>query len=582
MPLRIGVVAGTHNAQTGGGWTYSAALKAELARAPSRHTFMFIDALLQPHRSGETLLVEPTLVTTPARSLPLRSMPRAVALWAWDTLKPAGLRPKRKTALPRPATRLPAFLEQTVSERIERVILREQLDVIWYLIPDGHPVSIPFVATVLDLEHRKQPWFPEVSYTDWTWTDREANFSRLLPRASFVITGTEEGKDEICRFYGVNAPNVAVIPFFAPPVEALSADAIAAVRARHGIRGEYLLYPAQFWPHKNHIGLLKALEELDRTRGLRPSLVLTGSEKGNRDHVDEAIRTSGLDDRVFNLGFVSADDLKALYSGAAALVYPSFFGPDNLPPLEAYALGCPVIASEIPGSREQLGDAALFFDPMSPSEMASRIAAVLTDAALRQRMVEAGHKIAVERPVANYAATMSTMMDRFETRRRSWGARSERDPPPAPPRLTADSLSFARGAAGTTALVEGWAEPEEWGTWSTEKRCRMRLHVGHRPDAPVVAELHCRLLQSGYIDIGCYVDIGPVQAWQVGSEDQSLIEVRSGLSLRIRIDPDAVLHNGDIDLTFTFPVLVSPAKLGVSSDERHLGIGIERMSIVAA
>lgn len=584
MPLRIGIVAGTHGAQTGGGWTYTSALTAELARARSVHTFVFIDPLLQP-QAQEATRVKPVRVEAPAPVDAGRASPRAWAANAIDALDSVGLRPIRRPgagASARPAADFPAFLDRTFSQRIERVILREQLDLIWYLIPDGSPVSVPYVATVLDLEHRKQPWFPEVSYTDWTWTDREANFSRLLPRASFVITGTEQGKREIVHFYGVNGPNVAVLPFFAPPVETPIATEVVAVRAKHGIRGEYLLYPAQFWPHKNHVNLLTALEHLGRTQGLRPTLVLTGSEKGNREHVHQTSRALGLTDRVLDLGFVSAEDLKVLYGGAAALVYPSFFGPDNLPPLEAYAHGCPVIASDIPGSREQLGDAALFFDPMSPADMASRIAEVLTDADLRNRMIEAGRALALQRPVAGYVETMSALIDRFEARRRSWSTRYEREPAPAPPRLTAIGISFARGEAGTTALIEGWGEPEDWGTWSTELHCLLRLNLGKQPDTPLTAALRYRLFQSGELDLACYVDVGPAQAWRFERTKRSFTALQPRAPLRIRIDPDAVLPNGDIDLTFLFPVLVSPAKLGVSSDERLLGIGIEGISIEAA
>ena len=73
------------------------------------------------------------------------------------------------------------------------------------------PVSIPFITTVWDLEHRKRPYFPEVSRTGWLWADRERHYQTVLPRASFVITGTTTGKDEVVRYYGINPENVKVI-----------------------------------------------------------------------------------------------------------------------------------------------------------------------------------------------------------------------------------------------------------------------------------------------------------------------------------------------------------------------------------
>jgi hypothetical protein len=67
--------------------------------------------------------------------------------------------------------------------------------------------------TVWDLEHRKQPYFPEVSVTGWTWEEREQIYRAVLPRASFIITGTQVGRDEIVHYYGVNPNNVRVVPF---------------------------------------------------------------------------------------------------------------------------------------------------------------------------------------------------------------------------------------------------------------------------------------------------------------------------------------------------------------------------------
>ena len=104
-------------------------------------------------------------------------------------------------------------------------------------------------------------------------------------------------------------------------------------------------------------------------------MVFTGSDKGNEQLVRRKISELGLDDQIHMLGFVPRDDLKALYSTALALTFASFFGPGNLPPLEAFALGCPVIASRVPGTQEQLGDAALLFNPADPEELANAILA---------------------------------------------------------------------------------------------------------------------------------------------------------------------------------------------------------------
>jgi len=218
----------------------------------------------------------------------------------------------------------------------------------------GYPtLPLPYISTVWDLEHRKQPYFPEVSVSGWTWSEREKYYAEVLPRASFVITGTQAGRDEIVHFYNVSPANVRVIPLpaSAQPLMPSTLDG-RTLRDKLRLNGDFLLYPAQFWPHKNHINLLLALDILRKRHGLRLNLVFTGSDKGNREYVSAHVREWGLSDQIFDLGFVSRDELSALYANALALVFPSFFGPDNLPPLEAFSLNCPVVASRIPGAEE--------------------------------------------------------------------------------------------------------------------------------------------------------------------------------------------------------------------------------------
>jgi glycosyltransferase involved in cell wall biosynthesis len=129
----------------------------------------------------------------------------------------------------------------------------------------------------------------------------------------------------------------------------------------------------------------------------------------------------GLQDQVHFLGFVPAEDLRALYSNALALTFASFFGPDNLPPLEAFALGCPVAASRVSGAQEQLGDAALLFDPADPDDIASTIFTIWQDKQLRARMVHKGAEVARMRTPQAYVARVCDILDNFAVIRHCWG-----------------------------------------------------------------------------------------------------------------------------------------------------------------
>jgi glycosyltransferase involved in cell wall biosynthesis len=306
--------------------------------------------------------------------------------------------------------------------QIDQWIRMQQIDIVWFLHPMDTLVSVPYIATVWDLQHRSRPYFPEVSVTGWNWEARERSYSSILPRASFILTGTHAGKNEIVHYYRVNPENVIVNPLPAPSSSTENHfDAISDIRKKYGIRADFLIYPAQFWPHKNHINLLIALAILNRKRGKTIDMVFTGSDKGNADHVLEKISELGLHDQVHILGFVPREDLKALYSKARALTFPSFFGPDNIPPLEAFALGCPVTASRVSGAEEQLGDAALLFDPTNPDDIASAILTILEDDQLRARMTQNGADIAKVRTPQAYVALVCTALDKFDPIRRCWG-----------------------------------------------------------------------------------------------------------------------------------------------------------------
>jgi glycosyltransferase involved in cell wall biosynthesis len=98
----------------------------------------------------------------------------------------------------------------------------------------------------------------------------------------------------------------------------------------------------------------------------------------------------------------------------------SFFGPENLPPLEAFALGCPVIAADVPGASEQLGDAAIRINPANELEIAEAIKSVYKDEAKRKDLIRRGKERARCFTGANFAKALFDLLDEFEAIRRCW------------------------------------------------------------------------------------------------------------------------------------------------------------------
>jgi glycosyltransferase involved in cell wall biosynthesis len=303
--------------------------------------------------------------------------------------------------------------------RIDRILAARDVDLLWSLSPHAPSTNLPYVCTVWDLQHRRQPIFPEVS-AGRVWSDRERLFSREIQKAAAVVVGTSAGQAEVERFYGVPPERIWKIPHPTPSFALDPPPAADDALERFGLRPGYVLYPAQFWAHKNHVGLLHALHLLQDEHGVQLDAVFVGSDHGNLEHVRSVTRRLGLERRVHFLGFVSRPELVALYRNALVLAYVSFFGPENLPPLEAFALGCPVVASDVPGAEEQLGDAALLVPPASEAKIAEALLTICRDEALRSRLVRLGHERARSYAPEHYVERMVALLDRLQPVIRTW------------------------------------------------------------------------------------------------------------------------------------------------------------------
>jgi glycosyltransferase involved in cell wall biosynthesis len=117
--------------------------------------------------------------------------------------------------------------------------------------------------------------------------------------------------------------------------------------------------------------LIRALKQVEKEHGVGLQLVLSGSKQREYKKLQALVEELQLGKKVHFIGFVEEEDLLFLYQHALALVMPTFFGPTNIPVLEAWAAGCPVITSDIRGIREQVGDAGLLVDPEDVTTLAN-------------------------------------------------------------------------------------------------------------------------------------------------------------------------------------------------------------------
>ena len=306
-------------------------------------------------------------------------------------------------------------------------IRQKKIDLLWFNHLEPIDVGVPYILNIFDLQHRLQPFFPEVS-ADGQWDHREQAWAPAIRRAAFVTVGSEEAKRDLSLFYGVSLDRIRVVPLPTPLAAidaaggegASGAMSVADLRAKYGISGKFIYYPAQFWAHKNHVNLLRALCELRNVHGLDLSLVLTGSDQGNLKYVKSVARELGIESSVHFLGFIPHADVIALYRNAFALTFVSFFGPENLPPLEAMALGCPVVLANIPGVTSLFGDAPMLVDPRTDTDIAAGIRRVHDDPELRLKMITKGRELALANTRELFMQRMYEIFDEFEPFRRTW------------------------------------------------------------------------------------------------------------------------------------------------------------------
>ncbi len=314
------------------------------------------------------------------------------------------------------------------SQFVEDQLVANHIDIVWSIGDGFLSMELPYIMTIWDLQHRLQPYFPEMSYQG-SWNKREhgrteqgQGYATSLRRATVILTGTEVGKAEIEQFYQVPSERIKVLPFPVPQfaLATLPTNHDQQVLDTYQLRNGYLFYPAQFWTHKNHVNLLLAIQWLRDQHGLVFQVAFSGADQGNLPYIRELVEEIGLSAQVKFLGFVPQEDLIVLYRNAFALTFVTFFGPDNLPPLEAFALGCPVIASNVAGAQEQLEDAALLVDPKDPKQIAGAVKLLWEDSALRQTLINRGKVRSSRQTRESYVRSAFTILDEFAAIRRCW------------------------------------------------------------------------------------------------------------------------------------------------------------------
>jgi len=213
-----------------------------------------------------------------------------------------------------------------------------------------------------------------------------------LRYARHILTISEFIRQQIISEFKVAPSMVTAVPLAADPVFTPADEKVVArVRQKYNLPPSYLLFVSSLEPRKNIDVLVDALME---TKTDIP-IVLVGWKGWGEKSWFEKIKNKNLKNRVYLTGHIPDHDLRAVYTGAQALIYPSLYEGFGLPIVEAMACGCPVICSNVSSMPEVAGDAAVLIDPLQSSELAQAIENVVHDTGLRNFLVEKGRQRAL-------------------------------------------------------------------------------------------------------------------------------------------------------------------------------------------
>lgn len=309
---------------------------------------------------------------------------------------------------------------------LEKQLIELKIDLVYFLSPSSWAHSLEklnYITTVWDLCHRDYPEFPEVRWYRQIEA-RDRNYRAILPRATAIFVDSELGKINAANRYGVDLDRIHVMPF--QPAEATRSDVEShatgplRIHEKYELSIPYVFYPAQFWAHKNHVYLLEGLHVLEERYGIRVGAIFSGGDQGNRSYIEAYVQKLDFQDRVRFAGFVTNEEIVSLYCQSIALVMPSYFGPTNLPPLESFQLGVPVLYSDKSGLRDQVGNAALLMDLQDPNSMALHLKHLIEDVKLRESLIESGRVRMLQDEALDRIGILRSVIDEFRWKRLCW------------------------------------------------------------------------------------------------------------------------------------------------------------------
>jgi glycosyltransferase involved in cell wall biosynthesis len=264
------------------------------------------------------------------------------------------------------------------------LLKKENVSIIYSTLSEGMLLPVcPQIITIYDI---LPILFPEV------YPRLRYYFRRVLPylieKSTAIVTISESTKRDIQKYYHTGKKPIHVAyPSYRKDVFYLQKEPKTSEFENKYRLDKFILAVGETRPYKNTRKLIQAFARLN-IKSLKLAIV------GKINKVDRSLidlpQELKIADRVVFAGEVDDEELAALYRNAKAFIFPSLYEGFGIPPLEAMACGCPVVASKVASLPEVCGDAAYYINPHETEEIAIGIDRVINDVDLRQKLVDRG------------------------------------------------------------------------------------------------------------------------------------------------------------------------------------------------
>ena len=255
-----------------------------------------------------------------------------------------------------------------------------------FTAPLHYDSTVPVVSVIYDLQYLYYPEF----FSPEERIERDKNFRDACHLAQHVICISDYVRDTVLAHADLHPEQVTTVHIqLGQRLDRVRSDPSPRVLDQLGLQAErFLLYPANFWPHKNHRMLLTAFAIYHaRHPDSSLKLVCTGTPDAHMQSIQDVAERMGLATRMVFPGYLADEDFRGLLQACLALIFPSLYEGFGMPLLEAMALDKPVLCSNVTSLPEIAGEAALLFDPRKPADIVNAIERIESDETLRTRLI---------------------------------------------------------------------------------------------------------------------------------------------------------------------------------------------------